>query len=166
MALGFQNPSQNILKMISGSYALAIIEFSISFTGITLTFCCIIFARSRKKHRGAKLIKQKTNATDSWHEKGNDLMKTWNDYKEYVSALDPELRADVEEVTELAAFVTLIIQRRNELGLSQRDLASLSGLPQSTIARFETMQTTPNIETILKLLKPLGLQLSLLSVSA
>ncbi len=93
-------------------------------------------------------------------------MKTWNDYKEYVSTLSPELKADVEEVTELAAFVTLIIQRRNELGLSQRDLSSLSGLPQSTIARFETMQTTPNIETIMKLLKPLGLQLSLLPVSA
>jgi len=93
-------------------------------------------------------------------------MKTWDDYKEYVSALSPELKADVEEVTELAAFVTLIIQRRNELGLSQRDLAALSGLPQSTIARFETMQTTPNIDTILKLLKPLGLQLSLLPKSA
>ena len=93
-------------------------------------------------------------------------MKTWNDFKEYTSSLSPELKADVEEVTELAAFVTLIIQRRNELGLSQRDLAARSGLPQSTIARFETMQTTPSIETVLKLVKPLGLQLSLLPVSA
>ena len=93
-------------------------------------------------------------------------MKTWNDYKEYVSSISPELKADLEEATELAAFVTLIIQRRNELGLSQRDLAALSGLPQSTIARFETMQTAPNIETVLKLVKPLGLQLSLMPISA
>lgn len=93
-------------------------------------------------------------------------MKTWNDYKEYVSSLSPELKADVEEASALAAFVTLIIRRRNELGLSQRDLATLSGLPQSTVARFETMQTMPNIETVLKLVKPLGLQLSLMPISA
>ena len=93
-------------------------------------------------------------------------MKTWNDYKEHISSLSSELKADVEEATELAAFATLVIQRRNELGLSQRELAMQAGLPQSTIARFETMQTTPSIETIIKLLKPLGLQLSLLPVSA
>ena len=93
-------------------------------------------------------------------------MKTRNDNKEHISSLSPELKADVEEATELAAFVTLVIQRRNELGLSQRELAMQAGLPQSTIARFETMQTTPSIETIIKLLKPLGLQLSLLPVSA
>ena len=30
-------------------------------------------------------------------------MKTWNDYKEYVSSLSPELKADVEEVKEAGA---------------------------------------------------------------
>lgn len=93
-------------------------------------------------------------------------MKTWNDYKEYASGISPEVKADIEEASELASFVTLIIQRRNELGLTQRELASLSGLQQSSIARLETMKTVPNIETILKIVKPLGLQLSLLPISA
>ena len=93
-------------------------------------------------------------------------MKTWNDYKEYASGISPEVKSDIEEASELASFVTLIIQRRNELGITQRELASLSGLPQSSIARLETMKTVPNIETILKIVKPLGLQLSLLPISA
>ena len=93
-------------------------------------------------------------------------MKTWNDYKEYASEQNPEVKADIEEASQLAAFVTMIIQRRNELGMTQRELASLSGLPQSSIARMETMKTVPSIDTELKIVKPLGLQLSLLPISA
>ena len=93
-------------------------------------------------------------------------MKTWNDYKEYASEQSPEVKADIEEASQLATFVTLIIQRRNELGLTQRELAALSGLPQSSIARMETMKTVPSIDTVLKIVKPLGLQLPLLPISA
>lgn len=93
-------------------------------------------------------------------------MKSWSDYKEYASSLNEDVKSDIEEASELAALVTQIIQRRNELGLTQRDLAARSGLPQSSIARIETMKTIPSIETVIKILKPLGLQLSFLPVSA
>lgn len=93
-------------------------------------------------------------------------MKTWDNYKEHATAYSTEIKADVEEADALASFVTSIIQRRNELGLSQRELASLSGLPQSSIARMETMKTIPSIETVLKVVKPLGLQLTLTPIRA
>jgi len=93
-------------------------------------------------------------------------MKTWDNYKEHATAYSAEIKADVEEADSLASFVTSIIQRRNELGLSQRELASLSGLPQSSIARMETMKTIPSIETVLKVVKPLGLQLTLTPIRA
>lgn len=93
-------------------------------------------------------------------------MKSWEDYKEYASSLNPDLKSDIEEASALAALVTQIIQQRNALGLTQRELAARSGLPQSSIARIETMKTIPNIETIIKILKPLGLQLSFLPISA
>ena len=83
-------------------------------------------------------------------------MKTWDDYKNHAKANSAEIKADIEETEALASFVTSIIQRRNELGISQRELAFLSGLPQSSIARLETMKTVPNIETVLKVVKPLG----------
>ena len=93
-------------------------------------------------------------------------MKSWEDYKEYASSLSPDVKSDIEEASALAALVTQIIQQRNALGLTQRELAARSGLPQSSIARIETMKTIPNIETIIKILKPLGLQLSFLPISA
>ena len=80
--------------------------------------------------------------------------------------MNPDVKSDIEEASELAALVTQIIQQRNALGLTQRELAARSGLPQSSIARIETMKTIPNIETIIKILKPLGLQLYFLPISA
>ena len=58
-------------------------------------------------------------------------MRTWNDYKEHVKAIDPEGKKDIEELEVLASIVSAIIEKRNELGLSQRELASICGIPQS-----------------------------------
>ena len=87
-------------------------------------------------------------------------MRTWNDYKEDVKAIDPEGKKDIEELEVLASIVSAIIEKRNELGLSQRELASICGIPQSSVARIETFKTIPNLDTILKIMQPLGLKLS------
>ena len=57
-------------------------------------------------------------------------MKTWNDYKEYVRTVDPETAKDIKETEEVAAIVTAMVEQRNALGLSQRELAAMCGLPQ------------------------------------
>lgn len=92
-------------------------------------------------------------------------MKTWDDYKEHAKASGNNAKSDIEEAEELAYIVSSLIQRRNELKLSQRDLAMLCGLPQSSIARFETMKTVPNIDTVIKMMKPLGLQITISSAT-
>lgn len=55
-----------------------------------------------------------------------------------------------------------MIEQRNALGLSQRDLADMCGIPQSSVARIESMTTTPNLATLLKIMRPLGLTLTVL----
>lgn len=87
-------------------------------------------------------------------------MRTWNDYKEHVKAVDPEIKNDIEEVESLSAIVGAMIKQRNNLGISQRELASMCGVPQSSVARIESYKTTPNLDTLLKLFKPLGLSLT------
>lgn len=87
-------------------------------------------------------------------------MKTWNDYKNHIRNTDPEAYEIVDEATNHAAIISAMIKQRNELGLSQRELANICGLPQSSIARIESYKTTPNLDTLLKILRPLGLQLS------
>ena len=90
-------------------------------------------------------------------------MSTWNEYKEYVKSVDPDAGHDIKEADELASIVTAMVQRRNALGLSQRDLAEMCGMPQSSVARIESYKTSPNLETLLKLFQHLGLKLSVTS---
>ena len=71
-------------------------------------------------------------------------MKTWNDYKEYVRTVDPKTAKDIKETEEVAAIVTAMVEQRNALGLSQRELAAMCGLPQSSVARIESCKTTPS----------------------
>lgn len=87
-------------------------------------------------------------------------MKTWNDYKEHVKAVDPVIAKDMEETEEIAAIVTAMVEQRNALGLSQRDLAALCGIPQSSVARIESCKTTPNLGTLLNIFQHLGLTLT------
>lgn len=91
-------------------------------------------------------------------------MRTWEDYKKYVKAIDEQNRIDVEEIEELSSLVTSIIKRRNELGLSQRALAEQCGIPQSSVARIESFKTIPKVDTLLKIMQPLGLRLQIISI--
>ena len=90
-------------------------------------------------------------------------MKNWNDYKEYVKKIDEKSSRDIEDIEEQAKIISAMIEQRNALGLSQRDLAEMCGVPQSSVARIESFQTTPNLATLLKLLRPLGLCLNVSS---
>lgn len=87
-------------------------------------------------------------------------MRTWNDYKEHVRTVDPEISKDMEEVEALSQIVKAMVEQRNALGLSQRELAALCGIPQSSVSRIESFKTVPNLDTLLKIFQQLGLKLS------
>ena len=87
-------------------------------------------------------------------------MRTWEDFKKKAKASSLIVKADIKEMEALATIISAIIKRRNELGLSQRELATFYGLPQSSVACIEACTVKPNVETILKIMKPLGLTLS------
>lgn len=64
-----------------------------------------------------------------------------------------------EEIRESNLRISIIeelIKARNEHGISQRELEQLSGVKQPIISRMESGITSPQIDTILKLLAPLG----------
>ena len=90
-------------------------------------------------------------------------MKNWKDYKDYVAKIDPEAGKDVAEAERIALIVGAMIEKRNELGITQRRLAEMCGIPQSSVARIESFKTTPNLDTLLKIMQPLGLSLSVVS---
>ena len=64
-----------------------------------------------------------------------------------------------EEIAESNLRVALIGEikkARQEKGLSQRRLEELCGVKQPIIARMENGTSIPNLNTILKILAPLG----------
>ena len=82
---------------------------------------------------------------------------TWDDYKNDVKAKDIEAKKILEEAEAKSKIITAMINRRKELGLSQRDLANLCEIPQSSVARIEANQTVPKLDTLLKIFTKLGL---------
>ena len=69
-----------------------------------------------------------------------------------------------EEIAESDLRVALIgehIKARNEKGISQKRLEELSGVKQPMIARIESGKTLPQVNTLIKLLVPLGKTLAI-----
>lgn len=58
------------------------------------------------------------------------------------------------------ALIGKLIAAREAKGLSQKQLADLAGLKQPAIARLESMKATPQIDTLFKILQPLGYTLA------
>ena len=59
------------------------------------------------------------------------------------------------------ALIGELIKARQEKGISQKKLEELSGVKQPVIARMEKGTTSPQIDTILKVLAPLGKTLAI-----
>ena len=85
---------------------------------------------------------------------GSNINDLYND----PAFLDPSERAKIDfEV----ALIGKLIEARESKGLSQKELADLSGLKQSAVARLESMRATPQIDTLFKILQPLGYTLAI-----
>lgn len=87
-------------------------------------------------------------------------MKKWEDVKNAMTSLSNEEKQNIEVLSDI---VSHMIERRHEIGLSQRDLAQRCGIKQSAIARLEPMKTVLQIDTLSKLMKPLGLKLTVVN---
>ena len=80
-------------------------------------------------------------------------IRTITDYINDETRVSP---AERERINFEAALIGKMIEAREEKGLSQRELAEISGVKQPSIARLETLRATPQIDTLFKVLYPLG----------
>ena len=78
---------------------------------------------------------------------------TYSDYINDETRVSP---AERERIQFEISLIGKMIEAREEKGFSQRELAELSGVKQPAIARLESMKATPQIDTLFKLLHPLG----------
>jgi ribosome-binding protein aMBF1 (putative translation factor) len=75
-------------------------------------------------------------------------------------------QAEKDEIQLKVDLAGKLIEAREQKGISQKRLAEMSGLKQPDIARLERMQTTPQIDTLFKVLKPLGYTLAIVPDNA
>lgn len=85
-------------------------------------------------------------------------IETFADYMEDETRVTPTQKSQIEFET---ALISKLIEAREHHGISQRELARLSGIKQPVIARIETMKSTPNVSTLFKVLEPLGYKISI-----
>lgn len=81
----------------------------------------------------------------------------WQDVKNNsMNSLSEDEKAEVDLLSEI---ISKIVERRHALGISQRDLEKLSGVKQESICRIENMKNVPQLDTLIKIMEPLGLKL-------
>ncbi len=72
--------------------------------------------------------------------------------------VSPAERAEIEFEVEL---IGKLIEAREAKGLTQEQLAKTAGVTQSAIARLEKLKATPRIDTLFKILTPMGYKLAI-----
>lgn len=87
-------------------------------------------------------------------------MDDWSEYLNCLKATHVELENDIEEAEALASIVGAIVEQRQNLALSQSDLAKLCGMSVSSIIKIESGVLSPNLSTMLNIFRKLGLKLS------
>ncbi len=86
-----------------------------------------------------------------------------DDFHQLIADIEDEARSEgppavreLEQFREEFSLASQLIRSRKERELSQRQLAKLSGVPQSEISRIETGAGNPTYATVAALLGPLG----------
>jgi ribosome-binding protein aMBF1 (putative translation factor) len=82
---------------------------------------------------------------------------TFDDLWETSNLTQPEK----DEIQFKIDLVGKIIEAREQKGISQKKLAEMSGLKQPEIAKLEGMKATPQMDTLFRVLKPLGYTLAI-----
>lgn len=85
-------------------------------------------------------------------------MKSWDDVKHTLSSIPEE---EQQAIDFTAKIVAKIIIRRKDLGWTQAQLAEAAGLKQSAVARIESANSIPRIDTLQKLAKAVGMKIDL-----
>ena len=85
---------------------------------------------------------------------------SWEDVRK--NLFTPE---EISESDLRVAIMGELIKARQEHGISQKRLEELSGVKQPVIARMENGTTNPQLDTLLKVLAPLGKTLAIVPLN-
>ena len=91
--------------------------------------------------------------------KNISLGEEWQDVRSQIFSEEEIAESDLR-----VSIIKKLIEARTEKGISQKTLESMSGVKQPIIARMEKGVTDPRLGTVLKVLAPLGLTLTVVPI--
>ena len=85
------------------------------------------------------------------------MVTNWKDFRKNLN-LTPE----EEEIINLEkSLISAVVEAREQSGLTQKQLSELCGVKQPVIARLESAIHSPQINSMIRILKPLGYTLAI-----
>jgi ribosome-binding protein aMBF1 (putative translation factor) len=97
----------------------------------------------------------KSNLADLRERGDAAIGESWDDVRKELFTPEEIAASDLR-----VAMMIKIAHARKERGISQKKLEELSGVKQPIIARMERGSTSPQVDTVLKVLAPLGMTLA------
>jgi DNA-binding XRE family transcriptional regulator len=92
------------------------------------------------------------------------LGSTWQELKGELVERGTLTQEDMRASALRVALMGELIEARKEKGLSQRELEQLSGVKRPVISRMESGSVMSQIDTVLKVLAPLGKKLAIVPI--
>ena len=71
---------------------------------------------------------------------------------------------DKREIDFQVDLISKLVEAREKKGYTQRELATICNVKQPEIARIESLKCSPQVDTLFRLLAPLGYTLSIKAV--
>lgn len=87
-------------------------------------------------------------------------MRKWSDVEKELFTEE-----EIRESKLRVAIISELIKARQEKNISQRELEQLSGVKQPIISRMEAGETSPQLDTVLRVLAPLGKTLAVVPIT-
>ncbi len=92
--------------------------------------------------------------------------RTFDDVWENLKASGEKEKQFFEAAEETARIINELAEERIRNGISQRELAEKTGLKQSAIARMESLQSTPRLDTLIRVANALNIKLEITKESS
>lgn len=88
-------------------------------------------------------------------------MSRMDEIKARAIAKDPERKKTFEEESKRLKTAVMVVELREQHGLSQQMLAEKAGVPKSTIVRIENAQVNTTVEMLSRIAQAVGKELEM-----
>lgn len=74
---------------------------------------------------------------------------------------DPEFKKEWDALEPEYQIIKAMLEAREEQGVTQKQLANITGIPQADISRLENGNANPSLKTLKRLAEGMGMKLKL-----